>query len=67
MPDFTLTAADRCDWCGAQAYIRAWMSLESELSFCAHHGREAEPVLKPLAMLWVDETERLHVQLYAAS
>src|ERR1700740_562413 len=32
-----LSALDRCDLCGAQAYIR--VTLESgELLFCAHHG-----------------------------
>ena len=33
----TLTAHDRCDSCGAQAYVR--VTLETgELLFCAHHG-----------------------------
>ena len=34
-----LTAADRCDSCGAQAYIRVVVN-NGELLFCAHHGRE---------------------------
>ena len=34
-----LTAADRCDRCGAQAYIRARLADGLELHFCAHHGR----------------------------
>ena len=34
-----LTAADRCDSCGAQAYIAAEVN-GSELLFCAHHGRK---------------------------
>ena len=33
-----LPAADRCDSCGAQAYIAAEVN-GSELLFCAHHGR----------------------------
>ncbi len=37
-----LTAADRCDSCGAQAYIAAEVN-GSELLFCAHHAREHMP------------------------
>ncbi len=33
-----LTAADRCDRCGAQAFYRAVLT-SGELLFCAHHGR----------------------------
>jgi hypothetical protein len=32
----TLTAEDRCDRCGAQAWIKVGKS-EQELIFCAHH------------------------------
>ena len=34
-----LTALDRCDRCGAQAFLRAVL-MTGELLFCAHHGRE---------------------------
>lgn len=34
------TAFDRCDRCGAQAYIRAARLGDGELLFCAHHGRK---------------------------
>ena len=34
-----LTALDRCDRCGAQAFLRAVLTT-GELLFCAHHGRE---------------------------
>ena len=34
-----LTAMDRCDRCGAQAFYRAVLT-NGELLFCAHHGRE---------------------------
>lgn len=33
-----LTAADRCDRCGAQAKVRATLST-GELLFCRHHGQ----------------------------
>jgi len=54
-----LTAIDRCDRCGAQAYVRVTMSSGSELFFCAHHAREYEPRLKELSASIQDESERL--------
>ncbi|PSL03675.1 hypothetical protein CLV30_107156 [Haloactinopolyspora alba] len=54
-----LKAIDRCDSCGAQAYIRVVLS-EGELLFCGHHGRRHEPKLRPIALEWHDETSRLH-------
>lgn len=54
-----LKAIDRCDSCGAQAYIRVVLDGGSELLFCGHHGRRYEPKLRPLAAEWQDETERL--------
>ena len=38
-PPPSLTIADRCDRCGAQAFIRAVFTV-GELTFCGHHGRE---------------------------
>jgi hypothetical protein len=55
----TLEAADRCDRCGAQAYIRATLPGGSELLFCGHHGRHHEAKLRPLTAEWHDETDRL--------
>ncbi|EYT63201.1 MULTISPECIES: DUF7455 domain-containing protein [Curtobacterium] len=54
-----LTAADRCDSCGAQAYIRATMS-SGELYFCAHHGAEFKDKLAATAIEWHDESSRLY-------
>jgi hypothetical protein len=54
-----LRAADRCDRCGAQAYIRAVLAGGSDLLFCAHHGRRHEPKLRPLTVEWHDETDQL--------
>lgn len=53
-----LTASDRCDQCGAQAYIRVSLG-ESDLLFCAHHGRRNEDKLRLIATGWHDETDRL--------
>jgi len=35
-----ITAAHRCDQCGAPAMIRATLRT-GELYFCGHHGRDA--------------------------
>lgn len=56
--DRPLTGLDRCDSCGAQAYVRVLLN-ESELLFCAHHARKHEAKLRPMASVWHDETDRL--------
>ncbi len=55
---YQLTALDRCDSCGAQAYIRVMIG-ESELMFCAHHGRRHQEKLEAVATDWHDESSRL--------
>ena len=54
-----LNALDRCDRCGAQAYVRATLLTGGELLFCAHHGKEYAEKLKPVAKNIQDETDRL--------
>lgn len=54
-----LTAADRCDRCGAQAYIRVTMPSGSELLFCAHHGHAHETKLRETAVSFQDDSKRL--------
>jgi hypothetical protein len=54
-----LTAADRCDRCGAQAYVRVRLTSGGELLFCAHHGREHAERLQEVAAEIHDETSRL--------
>lgn len=53
-----LTAADRCDRCGAQAYVRVEMAM-GELMFCAHHGRMHRDKILEVASLVTDETDRI--------
>lgn len=36
-PQLTLTAQDRCDRCGAQAYHQAEIAPDLILLFCNHH------------------------------
>ena len=54
-----LTAADRCDRCGAQAYIRATMESGFDLLLCAHHFHQNETRLREVAVLIHDESDRL--------
>ncbi|GGH56662.1 DUF7455 domain-containing protein [Rothia aerolata] len=54
-----LTNLDRCDACGAQAYVRVVMASGNELYFCGHHARENEEALKAVASHWDDQTDRL--------
>jgi hypothetical protein len=54
-----LTAADRCDRCGAQAYIRVRLASGGELLFCAHHGKRYEQRLRSVAIDIHDETDKL--------
>lgn len=53
-----LTALDRCDYCGAQAYVKATLA-SGELLFCAHHATEFKAKLQPVALEWHDESSRL--------
>lgn len=54
-----LNALDRCDRCGAQAYVRAVLLTGGELMFCAHHGKEYAEKLKSVAATIIDESEKL--------
>ena len=56
----SLTALDRCDRCGAQAYVRAMLTSGGELLFCAHHGRAHETKLREVAAAITDERDRLN-------
>ncbi len=54
-----LNATDRCDRCGAQAYVRVLLANGGELVFCAHHGREHKEALTRVAADIQDETGKL--------
>ncbi len=55
----SLSAADRCDRCGAQAYLRVELVSGGELLFCAHHAREHGDKLRTVAASVHDETHKL--------
>ena len=57
-----LTASDRCDRCGAQAYVRATLPGDTELLFCGHHGNAHRPSLLVAGASIHDETDKLLVR-----
>lgn len=54
-----LTASDRCDRCGSQAFVRVTLPTGGTLIFCGHHAKKHEEKLKLIATEYVDETDRL--------
>ena len=54
-----LNALDRCDRCGAQAYVRAVMANGFELLFCGHHAKKYQDGLANAASRIQDETDRI--------
>ena len=54
-----LTAADRCDRCGAQAFVRAVLTA-GELLFCAHHARAHAARLAEVAVAVQDGTAAIN-------
>lgn len=48
-----LTLSDRCDRCGAQAFVRASF-MEGELLFCQHHYTKFYDKINSQA-IWVHE------------
>jgi hypothetical protein len=60
LPHLTrLTAFDRCDRCGARAYLRVVLPGGGELLFCAHHGRAHETALRAADAEILDESDLL--------
>jgi hypothetical protein len=56
-----LTAADRCDVCGARAHLRAILRA-GDLFFCAHHGRQHIFKLSEVALDMQDFTELVPIR-----
>ncbi|MDN5562653.1 MULTISPECIES: DUF7455 domain-containing protein [Luteococcus] len=57
--DRALDATDRCDRCGAQAYLRVILTSGGELLFCAHHARAHQDKLQQVALKIQDETAKI--------
>jgi len=62
---YLLTAADRCDRCGSQAFVEVLLSISKRLKrggilqLCAHHADQYLDDIKPLASTIFDERYRL--------
>lgn len=55
-----LTAADRCDRCGARAHLRVTLHA-GELLFCAHHAKaHSGTSIEQVALTVHDETDKLN-------
>lgn len=54
-----LDSEDRCDACGAQAYVRVELPY-GELMFCGHHANEHLSKLQEQALRIQDERSRIH-------
>ena len=61
LDSYQLSALDRCDSCGAQAYVRVTVST-GDLFFCAHHGAQFKDKLFATALEWHDESDRLNAE-----
>ena len=55
----TLTATDRCDRCGARAYMRVTLPGGGELLFCGHHGHAHKEALTAVSASIQDESQSL--------
>ena len=55
---YELTALDRCDRCGSQAWVKVG-GVNGELLFCSHHYNKVEKSIKEWAFNILDERERL--------
>jgi hypothetical protein len=56
-----LAVTDRCDRCGAQAFVRA-VFAHGELTFCGHHGRELRSALAVQALVVEDATDQINAK-----
>jgi len=58
--EVALTAADRCDRCGAQAIARATLSSGAHLLFCGHHLRAHEARLRDISARIAKSSAAVH-------
>ena len=58
-----LDSSDRCDSCGAQAYVMVLLREPNlPLAFCGHHWNDHSAALAPLIEDLIDETDRLQTR-----
>jgi len=52
-----LHSGERCDRCGAQAYVRHTLESGNELQWCLHHAKMYRPIMEAQGVLWKAYTE----------
>jgi NADH dehydrogenase FAD-containing subunit len=57
--EITLTAKDRCDSCGAQAFVYA-KGLSGDLYFCGHHYNKNKNQIMKWAFTIVDDRDLIN-------
>jgi hypothetical protein len=58
-----LVKGDRCDSCGAEAFVQATMASGYELLFCGHHFTKNEDVLTAQgATVTIDERHTINAK-----
>lgn len=63
VPEMGMSASQRCDRCGAQAYVVVEIGNDVEpMLFCAHHGTEHMPKLMTLPYTIIDHRPFLRKQ-----
>lgn len=53
-----LTHSDRCDRCGAQAFVLA-KGVSGQLMFCAHHFTKWEDSIRSFAFELIDDRDAI--------
>ncbi|UDL16428.1 hypothetical protein SEA_ZOOMAN_187 [Microbacterium phage Zooman] len=64
----TLNHSDRCDACGAQAFV--WINMPNSthgLLYCSHHFNRFEAKLREHAIDVIDERYKINVKASASS
>lgn len=62
-PNEGMTATDRCDRCGGQAYVEvAMLNNGGTLLFCAHHANEHEDKIMTLDAVIADHRPFLNAE-----
>lgn len=67
-PSNILTNADRCDQCGAQAFI--WVNMpdsQNGLLYCVHHFNRNEAALRKVAIDFIDERHKVNAKASSSS
>lgn len=57
----SLKATDRCDTCGAHAFVRVGL-ITGELVFCGHHYAASEAALAHVAITIDDRRESINLK-----